>query len=188
RFRCRESVVKDGSPCKKCQKNHVYCRNSCQKCCKRYQCNDLKCSNCAEDGIECKRTMITTQEQFENINEDVKYFSGQYERGESGRFHEQCYVQLNSWMNFKQIKEIFENMSINIMNDFYGGDKNIYCDKCNDSCQEFRELLIVHDTLGNKLTSEHKGPFIFGEKNFKERISNEKVKIDEKEQGSFEKA
>ncbi|CAG8824816.1 11755_t:CDS:2, partial [Dentiscutata erythropus] len=69
---------------------------------------------------------------------------------------------------------IFGNMSMNIMNNFYGGDKNICCDKCDDSCQEFCELLIVHNTLGNELTSEQKG--------------SEKVKIDEKEQGSFEKA
>ncbi|CAG8802999.1 23347_t:CDS:2, partial [Dentiscutata erythropus] len=72
--------------------------------------------------IEYKRTIITTQEQFENINENVKYFSGQYERGESGRFYEQY----------------------------------IYCDKCDDFCQEFHELLIVHDILGNELTSEQK--------------------------------
>ncbi|CAG8467997.1 9162_t:CDS:2, partial [Dentiscutata heterogama] len=39
--------------------------------------------------------------------------------------------------------------------------------------------------LGNELTSEQKDPFIFGEKNFKERIDNEKVKIDEKEQGRW---
>ncbi|CAG8598196.1 11899_t:CDS:2, partial [Dentiscutata erythropus] len=189
RFRCKESVVKDRSLCKRCEKNHVHCRNSCQKCCKRYQCNDLICSNCVEEGIKCKRTMITTREQFKKVNEQgVKYFSGQYERDETGRFHEQCYIQLNSWMNFKRIKEIFENMSMNIMNNFYGGDKNDHCDKCDDSCQELRELLIVCDSLGNELTSEQKGPFIFGEENFKERIGNEKVKIDEKEQGGFEKA
>ncbi|CAG8805294.1 18157_t:CDS:2, partial [Dentiscutata erythropus] len=189
RFRCKESVVKDGSLCKRCEKNHVHCRNLCQKCCKQYQCNDLICSNCVENNIECERTMITTQEQFKKVNEQgVKYFSGQYERGETGQFHEQYYVQLNSWMNFKWIKEIFGNMSMNIMNNFYGGDKNDCCDKCDDFCQEFRELLIVCDSLGNELNSEQKGPFIFGEENFKEKIGTEKVKIDEKEQGSFENA
>ncbi|CAG8708879.1 316_t:CDS:1, partial [Dentiscutata heterogama] len=216
RFRCKETIAKDGLPCKRCEKNHVHCRNSCQKCCKRSQCNDLTCSNCVEDGIECERTMITTHEQFKKVNEQgVKYFSGQYERGETGRFHEQCYIQLNSWMNFKRIKKVFGNMNINIMNNFYGGDRSavdmrnysikkykrcsihrecrcdysnldICCDKCDDSCKEFRELLIVYDELENELTLEQKGPFIFGE--FKERIGNEKVKIDGKDQGGFEKA
>ncbi|CAG8524095.1 6642_t:CDS:2, partial [Dentiscutata heterogama] len=185
RFRYKESIAKDGSPCKKCQKNHVHCRNSCQKCCKRFQYNDLTCSNCVEDGIEYKRTMITTYEQFKKVNEQgVKYFSEQYERGETGRFHEQCYIQLNSWMNFKQIKEIFGNM---IHRECRCDYSNLdYCDKCDDSCQEFRKLLIVCDESGNELISDQKGSFIFGE--FKERIGNEKIKVDEKEQGEFEKA
>ncbi|CAG8674535.1 14958_t:CDS:1, partial [Dentiscutata heterogama] len=123
---------------------------------------------------------------------------------ETGWFHEQCYIQLSSWINFKRIKEIFENMSIKIINNFYGDDKSaidmrnysikqykqcsvhreyrcdysnldIHCEKCDDACREFYELLIVCDSLGNELTSEQKDPFIFGKENFKENIKHDNI-------------
>ncbi|CAG8760715.1 18212_t:CDS:2 [Gigaspora margarita] len=164
-FKYTKTNVKDDPFCKRCDQNHVHCRYSCKKCCKRFQYNDLKCKNCTENGFECERTMIKTREQFDKINE-----LGEKTR----RFYEQCYIQLSSWMSFKKIKEILENNSLNIKNNFYGGsqsatdiknyslknytrctvhrncrcdyfDLNVHCDICDDSCKEFCELLIVHD-------------------------------------------
>ncbi|CAG8843126.1 45755_t:CDS:1, partial [Gigaspora margarita] len=217
-FKYTETKVKDDPFCKRYDQNHVHCRYSCEKCCKRFQCNDLKCKNCTENGFECERTMIKTREQFDKINElGVQCFYGKFERGEkTGRFYEQCYIQLSSWMSFKKIKKIHENNSLNIKNNFYGSfqsatdmknyslknytrcmvhrncrcdyfDLNAHCNICDDSCKEFHELLIVHDSFGNQLDSEKVGLFIFGNKNFDPNIGS-KTKTDKNLEKIFDEA
>ncbi|CAG8846249.1 30538_t:CDS:2, partial [Gigaspora margarita] len=181
-FKYTETKVKDDPFCKRCDQNHVYCKHSYEKCCKRFQYNDLKCKNCTENGFEYERTRSKQESS-------VQCFYSKFERGKkTGRFHEQCYIQLSSATDIKNYSlknytrcTVHRNCYCNYF------DLNVHCDICDDSCKEFRELLIVHNSFGNQLDSEEVGPFIFGNKNFDLNIGS-KTKTNKNLEKIFDEA
>jgi hypothetical protein len=103
--------------CNLCNQNHWRCLHiKCEQCCKLNKCNEIGCINCIEGGIECKRTFPRSKEEFEDLYKDLTYFSGKFERSETGRLHAQIYFQLKNRVSLKKIKEIFDDDSMSLPN------------------------------------------------------------------------
>ena len=109
--------TKNVPQCNLCNGNHWRCLSiKCTMCCKLNRCNDIVCINCVENNIECKRTFPRSNEEFENLYNNLSYFSGKFERSETGRLHAQIFFQIKNRVTLKKIKEIFDDNSISLPN------------------------------------------------------------------------
>jgi len=105
--------------CDLCNQHHWRClRKKCDQCCELNKCNDINCTYCIENGLECKRTFPRSNEEFEKIYKErgLTYFSGKFERSETGRLHAQLYFQTRNRVTLKQVKEIFGDRSMSLPN------------------------------------------------------------------------
>jgi len=140
-FKCGHKLEKEAEDCSECNLKHKKCKDnaSCTKCCERYRCcTDLKCQQCKDNGIECKRTMPRTQEEYEEIKEKISYIIHQDERTEDGYFHSQVYCQIRepNRPSFKQLHRIFGDDTLHF--DIVYGNFNecyYYCAKIYNRCK-----------------------------------------------------
>ena len=164
-----KEIEKDNSKkiCKKCNKGHIYCKNkNCNKACMRFKCNWIICENCKDEEIECKRTIIRNQNEFNNLKEKcVLFCSGKFEKGkETNKLHEQLYFQFDKSYNIKKIKEILENGTVNIQKKYFGRNEDMsainmknYSIKKYPRCVEHEKCRCSYNDINNicKLCNEN---------------------------------
>ena len=130
KFRCKKNIsekekqeredeyAKTGEVprCTLCKNQHWRCKdNKCRQCCKLRECNEINCSNCQKEGIECKRVIPKTKEEFEKLKESgLTYISGQYESTKNSQLHEQIYHQFKTRETTKSIRGMFNHRAMNI--------------------------------------------------------------------------
>ena len=162
-----------------CKQHHHRCKSKkCTQCCKLHECNDILCSHCKKNNIECKRALIKSQEEFNLFKEKgISYSSGKFEPTKQLRLHKQIYLQFKDHQTIKLVKEIFEYQSMNFQINLNGNSdqnrdysikiwerclshkskgykcnyfirKNI-CNKCNESCAELRRFASWTDKNDN---------------------------------------
>ena len=122
--------------CQHCNEQHIRCKvKKCINCCQRNKCNDLTCQQCIDLGIKCERTMPKTQEEFDNLD-IFNYIKYQHEKGEKGRFHDQCNVQTKKFVTMESIKKKLKDNTLHIektRGNFFQADD--YCGKIYNRCK-----------------------------------------------------
>ena len=167
----KEKEFKDNNKiaptCNFCNQSHWRCQNTlCEICCELNKCNDINCSKCLENNINCKHSFPSSQQEFNLIKDKVRYLVYQFEKSKSKRLHIQFYERVT----IKQVKKIFNDNSMWIKEVKGSFEDNYkYCTK------EFNEK----DNQGNYNIGEksrwddNSGPFEFGKPNKHEK-NNEK--------------
>ena len=102
--------------CNLCDKSHWRCQEiSCIYCCKLNDCNNIKCSYCLENDIDCKRSFPINQQEFDLIKKEIRYLLYQIEKSKkTNRLHIQYYIQFHDRITIKKVKEIFKDDSMYI--------------------------------------------------------------------------
>ncbi|RIB03372.1 hypothetical protein C2G38_2049323 [Gigaspora rosea] len=159
-----------------------------------------------KDGIECTRPYPRIQEEFEKFKLKVSHIIWQFESTKVEFLHMQVYMQLNTRMTLKSIKELFGNLSmcieaiktISLKAKLYSGKLYNHCEKHKDCKCDYYDLTKIYEhcdetceckpaRLGKgELPKDITGPFEFGkfreiEKHTKTLLRPEEYKNEEYE-------
>ncbi|CAG8688853.1 3428_t:CDS:1, partial [Scutellospora calospora] len=79
--------------CDLCKIKHFRCKGKkCKMCCKKNDCSTYPCNYCVENDLECKYTIIQSDEEFKKFKKKgMIYFGGQLENTKNGKVHVQGY-------------------------------------------------------------------------------------------------
>ncbi|RIB02223.1 hypothetical protein C2G38_2228409 [Gigaspora rosea] len=115
------------------------------------KCNDIICYHYKKDGIECTRPYSRTQEEFEKFKSKVSHIIWQFESTKVEFLYMQVYMQLNTCMTLKSIKELFGDSSMcieaikttSLKAKLYSEKPYNHCEKHKDCRYDYYDLLKI---------------------------------------------
>ncbi|RIB24503.1 hypothetical protein C2G38_2168352 [Gigaspora rosea] len=125
------------SPCK----NKFACKKTLTKKDKQKREKENEHTENQKNEVECTRPFPRTQEEYKNFESKVSHINWQFELTKDEFLHSQVYVQLNTCMTMKVIKELFDDSSMfiekikttSLLAKLYSGKIYNHCEKHKDS-------------------------------------------------------